>query len=158
MKPRIAILLLVTAALLAASSAVAAPAQAGRPVPPDPPPQMWYFCTWTTGAINVGVTVAQGGTGVFNFAVVHEPNILVQCYLVLTTQKGRTTTTFGRWSIGSYLTCNDGLNLLVPLPSYYTWKNVSLPTGTYRWHIEAWDAQAGEWAHVSSTASLTVTR
>lgn len=154
MKTRILVLMIV---LLAASLVMAAPATAGRPTPH--PPELYHFSTWTTGSIGVGVTVAPGGDAVFNFGVVHEPNIQVACHLVVYTQNRRgVTTTWANVSMGAYSTCNDGLNLLAPLPSYFTWKGVRLPSGTYRWRIEAWDAQADEWAHVSSTASLTVTR
>jgi len=158
MKMKSGVLLVFAVALFALSAAIVGPAQAGRPIPPDRSPELYHFSTWTTGSIGVGVTVAPGGDALFNFAVVHEPNIRVECSLVVSAKKGRTTTTWADMAIGTYASCNDGLNLLAPLPSYYTWKNVSLPPGTYRWEIRAWDSQAKEWAHVSSTASLTVTR
>ena len=158
MKTKSVVLLVFAVALFALSAAIVGPAQAGRPIPPDRPPELYHFSTWTTGSIGVGVTVAPGGDALFNFAVVHEPNLPVECYLVVSSKKGRATTTWANMGIGTYTSCNDGLNLLAPLPSYYTWKNVSLPLGTYRWEIRAWDKQAKEWAHVSSTAYLTVTR
>jgi len=158
MKMKSGVLLVFAVALFALSAAIVGPAQAGRPIPPDRSPELYHFSTWTTGSIGVGVTVAPGGDALFNFAVVHEPNIRVECSLVVSAKKGRTTTTWADMAIGTYASCNDGLNLLAPLPSYYTWKNVSLPPGTYRWEIRAWDSQAKEWAHVSSTAYLTVTR
>jgi hypothetical protein len=148
--------LMVVIVLLVASLLSVAPAHAARPSPP--PPELYHFSTWTTGSIGVGVTVARGGDAAFNFAVVHEPNVPVQCYLVVYTVKGRVTTTWANVGMGTYTTSNDGLNLLAPLPSWFTWKGVVLPPGTYRWRVEAWDAQAGEWAHISSTATLTVTR
>lgn len=73
--------------------------------------------------------MAPGRDATFDLAAVHEPNIPVECYLVVFMQKGRTTT---------------------------TWVNKS--SWTYRWQITAWDDLAKEWAHVSSTAYLTVTR
>jgi len=158
MKMKSGVLLVFAVALFALSAAIVGPAQAGRPIPPDRSPELYHFSTWTTGSIGVGVTVAPGGDALFNFAVVHEPNIRVECSLVVSAKKGRTTTTWADMAIGTYASCNDGLNLLAPLPSYYTWKNVSLPPGTYRWEIRAWDSQAREWAHVSSSAYLTVTR